>query len=461
MCSRCYHRAIGRRGMCPGCSRDRLLPGLDPDNQPICTDCAEIPRSFYCTRCGNEDHLFRHQMCVRCCVTDDLSILLDDGSGSLRQELTPFYEAVIEQPRPMSAIIWLRNEHVRRVLRSLAHGESPIEHETFDSYGDYAKIKHLHQLLTKLGVLEYRDPNLQIYTRWLERTMDACDLNDKHTKVVRQYARWHHLRRLRELSDKKILREGHVRTSKQDTTVAINFLDWLEKRSLSLSRCRQAHVDEWFATGNTTRTRVKSFMKWSLRNGYVSRIDLPASTVFRSPDIDQDKRLNLMAELLDNKQIPLSCRTAAILFLLYGQPVTRLVRLTLNDITVKEDVIEILFGDHPVQVPHPFDEILRIYVQSRPNINTAGNADSSYLFAGICPDQPLSANYLMNQMRKHGVELRAMKAATIRDLVLEMPAVVAARTLGFKTASMEAHAARAGMTWASYPALHRSGRENS
>ncbi|NGP09710.1 hypothetical protein G6038_30480 [Rhodococcus sp. 14C212] len=347
-----------------------------------------------------------------------------------------------------------------QLLRSLAHGELPIEHKTFESYDKYSKIKHLHQLLMKLGVLEYKDPNLQIFIRWLDRKMDSCDLNDEHIKVVRQYVRWHHLRRLRELSDRKILKEGHVGTSRQDTTVAINFLSWLEGKSLSLSQCRQAHVDEWFATGNTTRSRVRSFAKWAVRNRYIPQVDLPGRVTRRLPDIDQGKRLTLLADMLDNEGIPLNCRAAAILFLLYGQPATRLVHLTINDITTNDDVTEILLGDHPVPIPNPFDEIIRRYVRSRPNINTAGNADSPYLFVGTRPDQPITANYLMTLLRESGVELRAMKAATLRELVQEMPPTVAARALGFKTASLETHAAQAGMTWASYPALRRAERKN-
>ncbi|MEE2062356.1 hypothetical protein [Rhodococcus artemisiae] len=346
-------------------------------------------------------------------------------------------------------------------LRSLAHGESPIANETFENYGEYSKIRHLHQLFTKLGIVEYKDQNLLIFTRWLDRKMDKCDLNDEHTKVARQYVRWYHLRRLRELSDRTNLTEGHVRTSKQDTTVALNFLGWLEEKSISLSQCRQAHVDEWFATGNTTRSRVRSFAKWAVRNQYLPNIELPGGATFRAPGIDQGKRLALLADLLENEEIPLFCRAAAILFLLYGQPITRLVRLTINDITTNVDVTEILLGDHPVLIPNPFDEIILRYVRSRPNINTAGNADSPYLFVGFRPGQPLNANYLMRLLRDHGVELRVMKAAALRDLVQEMPPAVAARVLGFKTASLEPHAAQAGMTWASYPALRRATPKNS
>ena len=168
-------------------------------------------------------------------MKEDLNILLENGSGTMRKELIPYYDAVTQHPRPMSAIIWLRNEHVTQLLRSLAHGERPIANETFENYGEYSKIRHLHQLFTKLGIVEYKDQNLLIFTRWLDRTMDNCDLNDEHTKVARQYVRWHHLRRLREISDRTNLTEGHVRTSKQDTTVALNFLGWLEEKSISLS----------------------------------------------------------------------------------------------------------------------------------------------------------------------------------------------------------------------------------
>ena len=72
LCNRCYRQATGRRGRCPRCLADRLLPGLSPTGAPICCDCAELPTKFRCGRCDAEAPAYRFGLCARCCLRNDL-----------------------------------------------------------------------------------------------------------------------------------------------------------------------------------------------------------------------------------------------------------------------------------------------------------------------------------------------------------------------------------------------------
>jgi hypothetical protein len=116
VCRRCYQQATRRRSSCPGCHRDGLLPGLDTQGRPICTGCAGIEQDLTCTRCGEQDEPHRRGLCARCCLRDDLTVLLDNGTGQVAPQLAALLASLVGQPHPRSAVIWLRNPDVRRLL---------------------------------------------------------------------------------------------------------------------------------------------------------------------------------------------------------------------------------------------------------------------------------------------------------------------------------------------------------
>jgi hypothetical protein len=185
------------------------------------------------------------------------------------------------------------------------------------------------------------------------------------------------------------------------------------------------------------------------------RLTFPARVSPAYPPLSQNQRLDLLRAVLDSDDQDLMSRVAGMLFLLYGQPLTRVVHLTLNDVRVSDGGVSLKLGEHPIAVPEPFGALVRRYLEARPNTSTAGNSDSSFLFVGYTPGKPLSPNHLAGKLRQCGVDLHAAKAATLRELVQEIPPPLAAQALGYRPQTMERHAVQAGNTWASYPA-HRS-----
>ena len=79
-------------------------------------------------------------------------------------------------------------------------------------------------------------------------------------------------------------------------------------------------------------------------------------------------------------------RVFGLLILLYAQPLPRIVRLTIDDITTspddsndagnKSDDVAGMFirlGNPPAPVPAPFDQVIADYLSARPNLTTATN----------------------------------------------------------------------------------------
>jgi hypothetical protein len=56
--------------------------------------------------------------------------------------------------------------------------------------------------------------------------------------------------------------------------------------------------------------------------------------------------------------LPLRARIAAALVLLYAQPVSRIVRLTIDDVTDDDTTVTVKLGDPPSPLPEPVAELI-------------------------------------------------------------------------------------------------------
>jgi hypothetical protein len=63
--------------------------------------------------------------------------------------------------------------------------------------------------------------------------------------------------------------------------------------------------------------------------------------------------------------LPLRARVTAALVLFYAQPVSRIVRLTTDDVTDDEITVTVRLGDPPSPLPEPVADLMRAYIQSR------------------------------------------------------------------------------------------------
>lgn len=143
ICVKCYAHALDTYGVCAGCAVDRLLPGLSDTGAAVCTDCAGGLGDFSCPRCGREGHRWTKSACARCILTDQLTVVFDDGAGSIRPALLPLYTSLCAMSRARTGLTWLRKPHVAAILGALARGEVPLTHAGPDHPATLA-IRRLH-----------------------------------------------------------------------------------------------------------------------------------------------------------------------------------------------------------------------------------------------------------------------------------------------------------------------------
>jgi hypothetical protein len=129
-------------------------------------------------------------------------------------------------------------------------------------------------------------------------------------------------------------------------------LTWLDEHQIEPRHLTQAPLDQWCLTIPLySRHRIRGFLLWATQHGHVPPgLDLPNLTFQPGTAMTQQPRIELLRRYVndethddtDDGAAPLHARTAACLLLLYAQPLSRILRLTHDDVV---DTAFFLRGD--------------------------------------------------------------------------------------------------------------------
>jgi len=390
-----------------------------------------------------------------CTLSDRLATLLDDGAGRIRPDLVPLHEMLAAMGNPRTGLNWLDGrppnpKAATTLLRGLGSGEIPLTHEAFHQLQPWRAAAHLRDLLMSCGLLPVIDKQICMFERWLgEHLADIA--NHDHQQIVRRFATWHVLPKLRSRAERKPVTPASRSSAGDQVRHATAFLGWLAARDLGLADCRQAEIDAWHVEHTQhERAAVRAFLLWCAANKLTRRFTLPTARARQATPLTRARRIELLGMVFTAVDAPLRSRVAAGLLLLYAQQISRIVRLTLDDIIRDGDQILIRLGDPPSPVPQPFAELLLDYAARRANMQTATNPGSTWLFPGRRANQPLRPEYLAKLVHQLEVPTIAGRTAAFRQHVTEMPAPIVADALGYHQITAAKAATQAGTTWSRY-----------
>lgn len=459
LCNSCHYTAMQTRGDCPLCENSGILPGRDHlTGRPVCPTCAGIPTTISCRRCDAQGAVYRLGICVRCALREDLTALMIDHADD-RPTMTRLVDILCDVDRPASIMTWKRSTRVHLLLAGLADGRIPLTHDGLDGAGTYQQTRHLRSILEHHLLLPPRDEPLIRFEHWLAEKVGAIE--DPAVRApIEQFATWHHLRRLRAVSRPGRSSDAGIRNARQDVTEAIKFLTWLHAvHQRTAANCRQQDVDEWLASGASTRTKIRTFLTWARRTRLTrtgapsNRQPLPASA------LTHEERLSWIKELLTGDSSTLAHRVAGILVLLYAQPLTKIAALTTSAVVTDDDgETRILLGEEAIPLPKPFAIMMNEHLAARPNMRTvgAGGPANPWLFPSQNPGHHLAPQRVMSRLRQLGINVRASKNTALQSLVAEVPAPLVAQMLGYSHPTTQLHAALAATTWARYVASDKA-----
>jgi hypothetical protein len=351
--------------------------------------------------------------------------------------------------RPRGGLTWIGRPHVQRMLRTLADPGTPVTHETLNGMPPWRSVAYLRDLLMVHGVLPPVDRNLTLFERWLDETLAGIG-RPEHRQLIERLASWHVQRRLRGFADRGPVTGKQTQQARSEVCQATAFLAWLHGRGRTLTACRQADVDAWYAGADTARRLTHAFLRWAMSNKILPRLAVPHQDTANPAPISQRQRLDLLQRLLTDEGIALLTRIAAVLMLLYAQPLTRILSLTIDDVLHEDGEVTIRLGEPPVPVPEPFASLLLRYTGQRLNLTTATNAGARWLFPGRRGGQPMTPDSIERRLHLAGISARNGRTGALRQLVLQAPAPVIATTLGYTHQQAARVSAEAGSPWSRY-----------
>jgi len=252
--------------------------------------------------------------------------------------------------KPRTGIAWLTTPAVRERFRPLVSGEVALTHEGVDTLAAGLGREYLRELLVAHQVLAQRDKYLAAFERWTATRLEAVPAGEDR-QLIQTYLAWHHHRRLRERAELGLLHESTTQSARQQTNVAVGFLAWLHERGRSLAECAQADIDDWFATGTTTRWALRNFLTWAIAQRRCPALDVPSYRGRSAPVLSQQARLAILNRLFTDTTVELSDRVAGCLVLIYAQPASRIRLLTVDDLERRAEETWIRLAREHVPLP--------------------------------------------------------------------------------------------------------------
>jgi hypothetical protein len=317
--------------------------------------------------------------------------------------------------------LWQSRPQAPRLLQAIAHSEVPLTHEGVGTLSQLRSAIPIRDLLVTAQILPPVDRSLFLFEQWLPTWL--ADIADpERRKLLHTYATWRILRQLRATATTGPIGHYRQQIARRQLRVAATFLDHLARQDGELAGCTQAQLDRWIAHATVAdQTALRPLVKWAINSRNMNRLDLPPTKANVPTPMTQGERLAWIRRIHRGDSMDLTERVAALLILLYAQPLTKVARLTIDDITLADGQMLIRLGDPPAPVPAPFDALINQYLADRPNLTTATNAGSRWLFPGRRAGQPLHPTTFRLRLNRLGIPNVTGRSRALREMLLQAP----------------------------------------
>lgn len=418
LCKEC-----GSRGTCAGCRRVRPLR-----SNGLCQTCHKHgpATQIACDRCGAIGSQHRLGICVACAWPEKIRELLTGPYGTVRPEIEAVAAALVAAD-PATGLNWTARRRTQNMLAGFAAASGPVTHAQLDELTPATAVAHLRAVLVDAGVLPARDERLTSLERSAERRV-ARVKDPASRKILRSFATWHHLRRLRATAARQRLTQDQVVYAVNSLTASANLLNWLFERGKPLDTCTQADIDDWLPHDRFARSR--GFVVWAVERGHANGIEIRRFKNEPTREVlpEHGERWALVQRLLDDDTITTSDRVAGLLVLLYAQRAARITQLTTKHVAITHDTVELSLTATPISLPPAVGNlVLQLLDEQRKA--TSSNQDS-WLYPAPRLGQPLAPRDLLARLRALGIPPTLARNTALMEMAAEMPAAVIARMLG-------------------------------
>jgi hypothetical protein len=413
VCSSC--NAKGRPPEpCARCGRVALVVARRDDG-PRCDRCWEYERTG--RRCGCAAPFLVDRACLLCAAGRD-------GRPELADAVRAWLVTNGHRARRS-----LRATAAGRILQAMLRGETPVSHQVLDHARPRAAVPTLRARLVRFGVLEARDERVAAVQLAVDDAASHAHPDD--AGVLARYGRWVVLRGVTGRIASGKARPGTTKTAQAKIMSAAALLADLRRDAIDLAELPQPWLDDWVSSRPAARPQARAFVVWVRQQHLVTApvaIDPLASADIRL-ELDDDTRWATLATLLHDDTVDVRDRVAGFLLVALGQPLTRIVTLTVDRLTTEEPA-RLMLGTRPLRMEPPIDRLLRRLAAD------AAARESPWLFPGQASH--LSAGRLGERLAALGITSRlAARNAVWAALAAGTPPVVLAEKLGISTSAAE------------------------
>ncbi|WP_441249868.1 site-specific integrase [Kitasatospora sp. McL0602] len=436
---------------CSSCGRHTVVASGTPA-EPLCVQCTAPEVWHSCPTCTDPDYPHPGQ-CARCLINQRLNELLGPPTGTLHPGLAALRHNIATAEFPITARRWLDKPSVAPVLADLATGQRPLTHQALDELPDSQPLAHLRQVLVNVGALPERDEQMTRIEQFLTGLL-ASQQDPDQRRLLHRYTTWHLVRRLRGRNNGRPVTPQQFNSVRQRTHAAVAFLEWLNRSDLALETCRQADLDRWLTDPSATYRRTTGhFVRWAGTNK-LTTVHLPAHR-WNGPTqpLDDLHRWDVARQLLHDEDLKPEDRLAGLLLLLYAQGPAKISRMTVQDIVINAEEVQLHLGRAPIQLPEPLAALARTVAANRKGHATIGAlTPSPWLFPGGQPGRPISTGQLTQRLNRLGIRPNQARSTALFQLATEIPAAILARTLGIHTDVAVTWQRLSAGDWANYAA---------
>lgn len=425
------------RESCSGCGKVKRVSTRIGDGEPLCGNCADSHPALRrpCLGCAATTNPYRWGLCPGCALDRILRAHLGDDNGEIAAAVQPLFDT-LRRSTALPVLWWLRRSAPRRILTDIVDAAQPLTHELLDTLKPVMVVRHLRAALVADGVLPLRDEQLARLEQWVpQATAKITDPAER--RIVRAFAAWHHLRRLRRNSQTRPVPFGSAAVARREIRVAIQLIGWLHEHGRTLATATQHDIDRWLDGGGPQRCDARTFLAWATRRHHAQAVEIPLVPKDDPANfIEQDQRWAVARRLITDETLDAATRAIGLLVLLYAQPLSRITQLRVEDVTDTDEQVTIALGLVPIAMPPPLDELIRVLLARRHGHSVIGRTDRHpWLFPGGQAGQPMSARHAMRHLHAVGVRARPARNTTLMELAAELPAVVLSRLLGLHIGS--------------------------
>ncbi len=400
---------------------------------------------------GIEDLTYAEGSCARCALVERARHLCSDPSGQIPAELVPVRDAIASHPQPYSALNWVERSDSAPLLARIAAGELALSHDALDAQRGPA-AEFLRQTLVAAGALPARDEALVRLEAWVARRVSQIP-DPGRARLIRSYATWRVLRRARQRAARAERPRTATRHAKNHLLASIAFCDWLDHHDLTFDVADQSEIDAWIEQGGPSASDVRDFLDWTASRQLTRHLEIPNRPSRQGTSLDQQTRWAIVERLLHDDTIELTDLVAGCLVLLYGQQLTRVVALQVENITTSGRDVHLNLGQSPVIIPEPLGALLvELSTKGRRYTGVGSPHCSPWLFAGLHPGRPLNPSHLGARLRKLGVSTMPARRSALMHLAGRLPAAVLAELLNLHPTTAVHWVAAAGGDWNTYAA---------